>query len=138
MLITSYFSDAGVPATGLTASIRIRNATTNALIVTDAAMTEVGDGFYKYDFAGYVSGIEYIMRADGGAGLSGADRYSCGGNDTVTDFVRDVVSGGGEQVGTQLIMYAADNVTEIARFNLIDASGNPTADMSKVVKQVRV
>jgi len=54
------------------------------------------------------------------------------------DYVKNVVSGGGEQIGTQLIMYASDNITEIARFDLFDKSGNLTADMGLVVKQVRV
>jgi len=52
--------------------------------------------------------------------------------------VRDMVYGGGKQVGTQLICYAPDNSTVIARFDLLDAAGNPTSNMANVVQQVRV
>jgi hypothetical protein len=66
--ITAYWETApGVPAVGLAnvPTVRIRRLDTNALEVTDAAMTEVGDGNYVFSFAPAVDGIEYSVRADG-------------------------------------------------------------------------
>jgi len=66
-----------------------------------------------------------------GSGLSAAEQAQL-------QSVFDITGGGGSQVGTQLIMYAADNTTEVARFDLYDSNNVLTSDMSKVVKQVRV
>jgi hypothetical protein len=66
--ITAYFESApGVPlvAPGNIPTIRIRRLDTNALEVTDVAMTEVGDGNFVFSFAPAVDGIEYAVRADG-------------------------------------------------------------------------
>lgn len=66
--ITVYFESApGVPllAPGNIPTIRIRRLDTQALEVTDAAMTEVGDGNFFFSFAPAVDGIEYAVRADG-------------------------------------------------------------------------
>lgn len=46
-------------------TIRIRRNDTGALVVTDAAMTELGDGLFRYDFDPPVDGISYSARADG-------------------------------------------------------------------------
>lgn len=66
--ITAYWESApGVPLTGpgTVPTIRIRRLDTQALEVTDAAMTEVGDGLFFFSFAPAVDGIEYAARADG-------------------------------------------------------------------------
>ena len=187
MILSAYFANAGVPATGLAATVRIRDLSTNALVVTDAAMTEVGDGFYKYDFVAYDSAKDYAIRADGGATLADSERYSYAGNDSYladiegsavmakeatvsaiptnpllttdprldtlaqegtvasiptntvldndprldlltsisTDVTRilDFSSGSWAIVGTQMIFYKTDNITEIARFDLSDQNG---------------
>ena len=41
-------------------------------------------------------------------------------------LVHSILGGKQEVVGNQLICYAADNLTEVARFNLFDAAGDPT------------
>jgi len=50
--------------------------------------------------------------------------------------LRDESGGKWELVGNQMIFYKADNLTEIFRFNLFDASGNPA--MANVYKRERV
>jgi hypothetical protein len=87
LLITAFFSDQGAPKTGLSPTIRIRNAITTSLVVTDAAMTEIGDGWYKYDFAGYDPTIDYVIRSDGGALLANHERYSYGNNENYIDDI---------------------------------------------------
>jgi len=80
LYITACFSNNGTPATGLSPTIRIRDLSDNSLVVTDAAMSEVGDGYYKYNFSGYDKDKDYAIRCDGGATLSGYDRYTYGSN----------------------------------------------------------
>lgn len=99
MWILAYFTSAGVPAVGLFPTIRIRNLATDALVVTDAAMAKVGDGWYKYWFAAYDSTIDYAIRCDGTAVLANADRYAFGGSEfngiddiKGTAFVKDTDS----------------------------------------------
>ncbi len=46
-------------------TIRIRRIDTQALVVTDDAMTEAGDGVFFYNFTPPVEGITYSVRADG-------------------------------------------------------------------------
>lgn len=80
MIINSFFTDAGAPKTGLTPTIRIWEVSAGAqsLVVTDASMTEVGDGFYKYDFTTYDATKNYVLRSDGGVALANVDRYEYG------------------------------------------------------------
>jgi len=64
--IIASFTDEGVPLTSPsnTPTIRIRRTDTGALVVTDSAMTELGDGNYKYDFSPSAT-LQYSIRADG-------------------------------------------------------------------------
>lgn len=80
MIINSFFTEAGAPKTGLSPTIRIWEVSAGAhtLVITDASMTEVGDGFYKYNFAAYDATKNYVVRADGGVVLANADRYEYG------------------------------------------------------------
>lgn len=56
----------GVPLTGGTApTIRIRRLDTQALVVTDDPMVEVGEGMFTYSFDPPVKGIKYSAVADG-------------------------------------------------------------------------
>lgn len=87
--ITTLFRSAGAPALGLTPTIRIwainvGSPQTDVLVVggsPEAAMTEVGDGFYKYNFTGYDPRQDYVFRADGGASLADSERYCEGGTE---------------------------------------------------------
>ena len=81
MWVTAFFTNGGTPELGLSATVRIRKLSDDSLVVTDAAMSEVGDGHYKYDFTAYDENINYAIRCDGSATLSGAERYTYGGNE---------------------------------------------------------
>lgn len=68
LLFCAYWeSTIGVPLVtpANTPTIRIRRSDTDALVVTDAAMTEVGDGNFKFRYTTPVEGIEFVARADG-------------------------------------------------------------------------
>ena len=83
MYITTYFASQGVPATGLTPTIKIRDLSDNSVVINSVAMSEVGDGFYKYNFAAYDAAKDYAIRCDGGNTLSGADRYTISSTETM-------------------------------------------------------
>jgi len=90
MYITAFFTNKGVPATGLTATIRIRDVSDNSLIITDDSMIEVGDGWYKYDFTTYDATKDYAIRCDGGSTLEGNDRYTYGGNEQFDNLLNEI------------------------------------------------
>ena len=89
MKILTYFTEYGIPKEGLSPTIRIRKLSDNSLVITDAAMSEVGDGSYAYNFTGYTN-EEYSIRCYGGSGLPIEEQYSYGGFDT-TDISNDIV-----------------------------------------------
>lgn len=83
MWTVAFFTDnAGNPAAGLTPTIRIRDLASDTLVITDQSMTEVGDGFYKYNFTTFDSSKDYSVRCDGGSSL--LNRYVFGGNESFT------------------------------------------------------
>lgn len=76
MLITAYFSSSGAPATGLTPTVTVRDVSDGSVVVNAQAMTEIANGYYKYDFATYVSTKDYVILCDGGIALVGTERYA--------------------------------------------------------------
>jgi hypothetical protein len=83
-LIVTTFTEQGVPKTGLTPTLRIRDLSDNSLIITDGEMSEVGDGFYKYTFTTYDPFKNYSIRCYGGASLPIFERYKYGVNNFVS------------------------------------------------------
>ena len=82
-LIISYFADgSGNPLTGLTPTVDIWEITssTDTLVVNDASATEIGGGFYKYNFTSYDYTLRYAIKVDGGEQLS-AGRFAITIND---------------------------------------------------------
>jgi len=87
IVFTGYWeSSVGVPmvAPADVPEIRIRRLDTDALVVTDLAMTEVGDGIFKYVYPAAINSIEYAARADGDPSVTGQAtvRYISGSGDT--------------------------------------------------------
>ena len=80
-IITSFSNSDGSPATGIaSSSIRIRDANSSEVLIDEDALTEIGDGFYRYVFTDYSASINYVMRFDGGSAL-GAGRYTFAANE---------------------------------------------------------
>ena len=87
IVFTAYWESAdGVPMVAPTdpPEIRIRRLDTDALVVTDLAMTEVGDGIFKYEYTAAINSIEYAGRADGDPNVTGqaTQRFQAGSGDT--------------------------------------------------------
>lgn len=78
MRVLAYFADSGTPKTGLSPTVDIYDLLDSSLVVNDGAMTEVGDGFYKYDFSLYDTSKNYAVICDGTATLAAGERYAVG------------------------------------------------------------
>jgi hypothetical protein len=107
------------------------------------------DGQYAVNLTGANSNIadkvnvnQVSVRASNSAGLVNPDigkavwEYSS----AITllsniEFIKDIEGGKWEIINDQMIFYKADNVTEVARFDLKDIAGNATS--SNPMKRVR-
>ena len=136
MKITSFFSNSGTPATGLSPTIDVLTLD-GTPIITAQAMTEVGLGFYVYDFTTYDEDENYVIRADGTSTLTGSDRYTYATNETAgVGKILQIEKGNWAIVGTQMIFYADDGTTPIYTFDLKDKSNIATD--TNVFKRQRV
>ena len=73
MWVTTYFQNNGVGATGLSPIIRIRKVEDGS-VVSSGTMTEVGEGIYTFDFAGYDIEEDYAILCDA-VTLPAGNRY---------------------------------------------------------------
>ncbi len=91
--ILAFVTNLGVPLTGGSVTARVRRTDTAALVVTDAALTELGDGLYRLSFAS-VATLEYafVLDADPSATgqVSAQERYQWGGVSGVQDEAIEV------------------------------------------------
>mgnify|MGYP007112883622 CR=1 FL=1 len=55
-----------------------------------------------------------------------SDHVAAGSTGALLALVHNILGGKQEIVDNQLVCYAADNATEVARFNLFDSDGDPT------------
>ena len=72
-IITARFRLDGTPKLGLSPTIDVYNATTDAVVVNDGAMTEMADGLYKYIFLeanGFDPRVDFVYTADGTASIT--------------------------------------------------------------------
>ena len=73
--VLAVFTEDGSPKTGLSPTVKIYRLDTDALAITDAAMTEVGLGQYRYNFTTWDSSINYSVVCDS-VTLTGFERYA--------------------------------------------------------------
>jgi hypothetical protein len=74
----SCFTNQGAPATSLSPTITVRKVSDGSVVVNAQAMTEIGNGWYKYSYAGYDETLDYTFMCDGTSGLPAMERYSFG------------------------------------------------------------
>ncbi len=84
--IISFFTDNGYPKLGLSPTINIRRVDTGSLVIEGVSMSELGDGWYKYEFDGDED-LEYAIRCDGGTDLTNAERYTFAGSEIKSHIV---------------------------------------------------
>ena len=87
MLATAYFSEDGSPKTGLSPTLDIIDLSDNSVVINDGAMTEVGQGWYKYTFAGYDNSKDYAILCDS-VTLIGSERYAVGSTEDMGDTLQ--------------------------------------------------
>ena len=139
--VTAYFTTNTVPATGLSPTVTIAKVSDGVAVKTNEAMTHANLGWYRYSFSDRDSSIDYIARADGGAGQPAGERYvtiSIPADNDDLAFIYNIESGGWKRDGTQMIFYKSDNTTEVARFNLLKADGSPAGEDDDVYSRERV
>lgn len=91
-IITTHFTLSGMPQPGLTPHIDIYELdpnvpSNNPQIVTSDPLTEIGAGWYRYDFAAYDPTMNYVFSIDGGNVLPAEQRYRVGGNDSYEEDI---------------------------------------------------
>jgi len=130
--IISFFTEGGVPKTGLSPVIDIWE-TDGTLVVNNQAMTEIAGGGYFYNFVAYDDTKDYFIRADSVA-LTGTERYQGSSNDLgqVTDPTNKILKIEANRLKIDstaftLTIYEDDKVTPAFVFDLKDASGVATA-----------
>ncbi|KKN59904.1 hypothetical protein LCGC14_0537290 [marine sediment metagenome] len=143
MWIVSSFTREGVPATGLSPTVVIRDVDTGVIVISSTPMSETGDGFYSYDFSGYNPLVDYTVVCDS-VTLSGTERYtyaSSGEYNEVLDSIESTV--GVVDLRTLLIrkiqtnrldlmdgdtdnwiLYEDDEITPLLTFDVSDKDGN--------------
>ena len=126
MNIIAFFTNSGTPKTGLSPTVDVWTLDSTQ-VITAQAMNEVGGGFYYYDFTTYDEDINYVIRADGTATLTGSDRYVYSSNETAgVGKILQIEKGNWSIVGTQMIFYDADGTTELMKFDLKNKTGTAT------------
>lgn len=122
MYILAAITLRGEPQEGLATlpTIRVRDLSDDSLVITDAEMSEVGDGWYKYNFTGYNAEVDYAIRIDAGATFPDADRYYY-----TSDFAKSpILTASKRIVNNKLEFYNANGV--VMSFDLKDENGDPT------------
>jgi hypothetical protein len=138
MKFTVWFSEAGLPKTGLTPIISILQVSDQSDVTpSDNEFIEIGLGFYFFDFSESDNTEDYVALADS-VTLTGPEKYA----PCITEvqgeisFIKDMRGGRWRVVGDQMIYYKEDNLTEVARFDLFDVDGNPA--MTAIYDRTRV
>ncbi len=104
-------------------SIRIRRIDTQALVVTDANMTEIGDGWFGYTFD-LDTDTQYVARCDGDPGAAGqvtpAQRYKFVAFSGLDEKARMQLTNRLDVnvAGSQATVFKDDGATQDHQFNL--------------------
>lgn len=103
MLITTFFTDQGIPKAGLTPVINIVDADAITTIVSSDAMIEIGSGWYKYEFVAFNENKNYVIKCDGGSELwNDSERYTYAVNEKngLLDNQLNIIEDTNTKVGT--------------------------------------
>lgn len=136
----AFFTDKGVPKTGLTPLISGRKKD-DTQVINAQAMTELTQpGCYYYDFAAYDEAEDYIFVADGTASLIGSDRYKSVSND-IGQVTEDIT---GVKSDTEAILINTDTMEadlktymDIKESNVRGADSDDLKDISDQVDTVQ-
>lgn len=88
-IITVFYGVTGIFPTIDIYELNSTNSSINNLIINAGSLTEIGGGWYRYDFTTYSPTINYVYTIDGGSSLTVDVRYKVGGNES---YVEDISS----------------------------------------------
>lgn len=89
MFIVSSFTKNGIPESGLSPKLQIRELPSNTIILNDQIMTELANGQYYYDFSTYDPSKSYIFFVD--ANTDEVDnRYQTSINENFYDDIKSL------------------------------------------------
>ena len=126
MKIITSFTQSGVPKEGLSPTIKILKLD-GTIVINNESMTEIGSGFYKYEFATYDEDEDYCISTDGTSSLSNYERYNFSTNEKAPiGKIFKIEKGKWEIKGNQMLFYDNDNTTVLYSFNLQTKNGSPT------------
>jgi hypothetical protein len=92
MYIVSFFTESGVPKTGLSATIKAREIPSGTIVINNEAMVEIGDGFYYYNYTNYDYTKDYAIVSDGSGTLANTERYQAAGNENYVEDIDSVIT----------------------------------------------
>ena len=128
MIFTAVFTYNGAPKLLLSPLITIYDVSDGSAVVSGADMTEIGGGFYKYNYTSFDSTKNYVFVCDGGAAQQDGERYTYGSSGSTgnIEFLKDMEGGRWkiDETAKTMTFYKEDNTTVIATFNLKDINGN--------------
>jgi hypothetical protein len=140
MWVTTYFNNFSNPVTGLSPVVKIRELETGD-VVTSGTMSEVGQGFYKYDFSQYDITKDYLILCDA-VTLANEFRYKAVATGEYGPLIHDInlisddvdlrvalirkimmnrheLDDGGN---LNLVLYEDDSLTPLLKWNVTDPS----------------
>jgi len=138
MYILSFFTESGVPKTGLSTTVTVREVPAGTIEVNGEAMLELGDGFYYYDFTTYDYTKDYAILADGSGTLVNAERYQASGNENFVEDINSVLTENSllqrivgllhENIFIDTPVYDENNNLVSARVRIYSAAGSVGTD----------
>lgn len=142
--VTARFKSSGVPSTGLSPTVTILNRSLGTEEVSDAAMTEVSDGFYEYSFTTFNVRYDYLFAFDGTATLSDSDRYLSAEWSGMEEWLSQIPSGGGggtiQEVNMTTHQYEELRDRLIAMMEGVEidiSTGSIEEDVKKAIKELK-
>jgi len=91
MYILSFFTSSSIPKTGLVPIVDVREVPLGTLVVNSQSMSELGGGFYYYNFTTFDYTKDYAIVCDGSDVLSDSERYVFAGNESFIEDIADAV-----------------------------------------------
>lgn len=86
MWISAYFAENGSPKEGLSPTVSIIKLSSGSSVVVDTAMTEISNGFYRYNFSTVDTEENYDYICDSVV-LIGIERYSLGSIESPLSYI---------------------------------------------------
>ena len=129
---TTRFKSSGSPQTGLSPTVNIRRVAQDGAVVSEvssAAMTEVADGLYKYNFGNFNALYNYVFTFD--AGATSDSRYTEAIYSGVQGLIDLIPRGGGG--GSSFTASHLDSITKALETRITELFGQFEIEVPEVI-----